>query len=237
PTRPHTNRGVPYRYRSYDLQFLRWLAAGDRPADFYADKDLERFPSATALRAAYDLLVFPGHTEYVTTRLYDLVTGFRDAGGNLMFLSANNFFRRIDRGRRDLLLVDEWRSLGRPEAALCGVQYLASDRGERHAPFTVTGAPDAPWVFKGTRLGQGDQFGLYGIEIDARAASSPSDVQVLARIPDLFGAGRSAEMTYYEHDSGARVFSAGALNFGGQMLLWSETTRIVQNVWKRLSNS
>jgi N,N-dimethylformamidase beta subunit-like protein len=236
PTRPHANRGVPYRYRSYDLQFLRWLAAGGRPADFYADKDIERFPSVTALRAAYDLLVFPGHTEYVTTRLYDLVTGFRDSGGNLMFLSANNFFRRIDRGRRDLLLVDEWRSLGRPEAALCGVQYLASDRGERHAPFTVTGARDAPWAFRGTGLGQGDQFGLYGIEIDARAASSPSDVQVLARIPDLFGAGRSAEMTYYEHESGARVFSAGALNFGGQMLLWPETTRIVQNVWKRLAN-
>ena len=57
---------------------------------------------------------------------------------------------------------------------------------------------------------------------------------MLARIPDLFGTGKSAEMTYYEHESGARVFSAGALNFGGQMLLWPEATRIVENVWARL---
>ena len=235
PTRPHANRGVPYRFRSYDLQFLRWLAARGHAADFYADADLERFRSPAALRAAYDLLVFPGHTEYVTARLYDLVTGFRDAGGNLMFLSANNFFRRIERGPRELSLVDEWRSLGRPEAALCGVQYHASDRGQRQAPFVVTGARVAPWAFERTGLDQGDEFGLYGIEIDARAPSSPRNVQVLARIPDLFGRGRSAEMTYYEHASGARVFSAGVLNFGGQILLWPETRRLVGNVWRRLT--
>ncbi len=237
PARPHANRGVPYRFRSYDLQFLRWLAARNHAADFYADKDIERFAGPAALRAAYDLLVFPGHTEYVTARLYDLVTGFRDAGGNLMFLSANNFFRRIDRRPRELLLVDEWRSLGRPEAALCGVQYLASDRGERQAPYVVTGAHAAPWAFEKTGLEQGDEFGLYGIEIDARAPSSPRNVQVLARIPDLFGRGRSAEMTYYEHPSGARVFSAGALNFGGQIAVWPETRRLVENVWRRLTVS
>ena len=235
PTRPHANRGVPYRFRSYDLQFLRWLASTGREVDFYADEDVERFASPAALRAAYDLVIFPGHTEYVSTRLFDLVSGYRDAGGNLMFLSANNFFRRVDRLEGTMLLVDEWRSLGRPEAALCGAQYLASDRGQRHGAFVVEGADAAPWAFDGTGLEQGDEFGVYGIEIDARAWSSPKEVQVLARIPDLFGIGRSAEMTYYEHESGARVFSAGALNFGGQMLLWPEATRIVENVWVRLS--
>jgi hypothetical protein len=233
-TRPHSNRGVPYRFRSYDLQFLRWLASTGRAADFYADEDLERFPTASALRAAYDLIVFPGHTEYVTTRVFDLVAGYRDVGGNLMFLSANNFFRRVDRAEGVQLLVDEWRSLGRPEATLCGNQYLASDRGERQAPFVVTGLDEPPWAFEGTGLGQGDEFGRYGIEIDARAWSSPRDTVVLARVPDLFGPGKSAEMTYYEHPSGARVFSAGALNFGGQMLLWPEATRIVENVWTHL---
>ncbi|HEY7603072.1 MAG TPA: N,N-dimethylformamidase beta subunit family domain-containing protein [Gaiellaceae bacterium] len=233
-TRPHANRGVPYRFRSYDLQFLRWLVSTGRQVDFYADEDLERFGSAADLRAAYDLIAFPGHTEYVSTQLYDLIAGYRDAGGNLMFLSANNFFRRVDRGEGVVLLVDEWRSLDRPEATLCGVQYVAGDRGERHAAFTVTGLDVAPWAFEGTGLKQGAQFGMYGIEIDALAWSSPPNTQVLARIPDLFGPGKSAEMTYYEHESGARVFSAGALNFGGQMLLWPEATRIVENVWQRL---
>jgi N,N-dimethylformamidase len=233
-TRPHATRGVPYRYRSYDLGFQHWLARTGKDVDHYADEDIEAFASAAALRAAYDLLVFPGHSEYVTSRLYDLVEAFRDLGGNLMLLSANNFFRRIDHTGHKLELIDEWRDLGRPEAGLLGVQYVASDRGRRRAPFTVAGAEIAPWAFEGTGLANGSTFGLYGIEIDARAPTSPAATQVLATIPDLFGPGRSAEMTYYEHSSGAKVFSAGALDFGGQMLLWPQTTQLVENVWQRL---
>ena len=171
----------------------------------------------------------------MTGRLYNLVEGFRDLGGNLMFLAANNFFRRVDRSEPRLKLIDEWRDLGRPESALLGVQYVASDRGQRHAPFTVVGADAAPWAFVNTGLANGAQFGLYGIEIDARSSVSPPTTQVLATIPDLFGPGRSAEMTYYEHASGAKVFSAGALNFGGQVLLWPATAQLLANVWQRLA--
>jgi hypothetical protein len=57
---------------------------------------------------------------------------------------------------------------------------------------------------------------------------------VLARIPDLFGPGRTAEMTYYETPAGARVFSAGALNFGGTVMLWSNVATILDNVWARM---
>jgi len=231
--RPHARRGVPYRFRSYELGFYHWLFRRGVEVDWYADGDLEAVDPA-ALREAYDLLVFPGHTEYVTAALYDAVAGFRDRGGNLLFLSANNFFRRVDREGNRVRLVDEWRKLGRPESALCGVQYIASDRGERHAPFTVTGADLAPWAFEGTGLANGSQFGLYGIEIDARASTSPPGTTVLATLPDLFGPGRSGEMVYYEHSSGARVFSAGVLNFGGQVLLWPEATRLLENVWRRL---
>ena len=127
-----------------------------------------------------------------------------------------------------LTLVDEWRDLGRPEAALLGNQYLASDRGQRRAPFTVVGADVAPWAFAGTGLGNGSTFGLYGIEIDARGPASPAQTQVLATIPDLFGPGRTAEMTYYEHCERCRVFSAGALDFGGQMLLWPQTAQLAR---------
>ena len=234
-TRPHSTYGVPYRYRSYDLGFQHWLAQTGKRADIMSDEDLELFATPTDLRGAYDLLVFPGHTEYVTGRVYDLVEGFRDKGGNLMFLAANNFFRKVTRKDQRQTLVDEWRDLGRPEAALLGNQYIASDRGQRRAPFTVVGADVAPWVFDGTGLANGATFGLYGIEIDARSTASPTSTQVLASIPDLFGPGRTAEMTYYEHWSGAKVFSAGALDFGGQMLLWPQTERIVENVWNRLS--
>jgi hypothetical protein len=233
--RPHLRRGVPERYRSYDVQFLHWLVSRGHAVDTYADEDIDRFPSPEALRASYDLIVFPGHTEYVTQRLYDLVQGYRDLGGRLIFLSANNFFRRVNRTGNTARLIGEWRNLGRPEAALLGAQYLANDSGQRQAPFTVAGAESAPWLFARTGLGNGSQFGLYGIEIDATTPNSPPGTQVLARIPDLLGPGRTAEMTYYETPNGAAVFSAGVLNFGGTIMLWPQTARLLDNIWSRLA--
>jgi hypothetical protein len=84
-----------YNFHRYDLPFLRWLARTKREVDLLAQSDLEAAPSARALAAAYELIVFPGHHEYVTKREYDLVEDYRDRGGNLMFLSANNFFWRV----------------------------------------------------------------------------------------------------------------------------------------------
>lgn len=234
-TRPNPDRGVPYRYRSYDLAFQHWAARTGKRVDVYADEDLEAFPDAATLRKAYDLIVFPGHTEYVTKRLYDLIEGFRDAGGNLMFLSANNFFRKVERRGHVIDLIGEWRDLDRPEAGLCGVQYCASDRGQHRGAFVVTGADVAPWAFAGTGLVNGSTFGKYGIEIDQVAPQSPPGLQVLCVIPNLMGAARSAMMSYYEHGSGARVFSAGTLDFGGQVLLWPQSTQILANVWSRLA--
>jgi hypothetical protein len=124
-----------------------------------------------------------------------------------------------------------WRNAGRPEAGLVGVQYVASDYGSRQGGYVVQGSP---WAFAGTGLGVGDRFGTYGIEIDARAPSSPPGTQLLALIPDLMGPGRSAEMTYYETPSGAKVFAAGALNFTAS-IGEPPVARLVENVWSRLS--
>jgi hypothetical protein len=58
---------------------------------------------------------------------------------------------------------------------------------------------------------------------------------VLASIPNLMGPGRTAEMTYYETPAGAKVFAAGALNFGAS-IGDPAVARLVQNVWNRLSS-
>jgi len=234
-TRPHLLRGVPYRFRSYDLAFLHWLAQGEKEPDFYADDDLAAYASGDDLRAAYDLVIFPGHEEYVTAHAYDVIERYRDAGGNLAFLSSNNFFRRVERRGEDLALVGLFRDAGRPEAALLGTQYRASDRGTHQNPFVVTPAGAASWVFAGTGLTAGSSFGRFGIEIDATTRNSPAGTQVLAEIPNALGPGLTAQMTYYETAAGARVFSAGVLNFGGESLLWPETAKLLENVWDQLS--
>ena len=57
---------------------------------------------------------------------------------------------------------------------------------------------------------------------------------MLAEIADVFGAGKSAEMTYYETSRGAKVFAAGTTNFGGAARQ-PVVARLLDNVWARLS--
>jgi hypothetical protein len=235
--RPYVERGVPPRYRRYDLPFLRWLRRLHHEPEMLAEDDLEAFPSGDELRRLYDLVVFPGHTEYVTAHAYDVIERFRDLGGRLIFLSANNFFWRVDKEGNTIRRVQLWRDMGRPEAALLGVQYRANDDGTRQAPFTITGAEAAPWLFDRTQLVDGSLLGEvvsgFGIEIDATTDWSPPGTIVLARAIDVFGPGISGEMSYYETEAGARVFSAGALDFCSSLMTWP-VWKLVDNLWRHM---
>jgi hypothetical protein len=232
--RPFLDFGVPFRFRDWDLEFIAWLNRSGHAVDFLSDDDLDRVTSGDELAQRYDLVVFPGHEEYVTRHEYDVIERYRDVGGNLAFLAANNLYRRVDRVEETLVRRAPWRDLGRPESSVVGVQYVGSNNGTRQAGYTVTGAAGAPWAFADTGLVDGDIFGRYGIEIDARTPASPSGVQVLARIPNLLGGGRSAEMTYYETPAGARVFAAGVINFGAS-LRDPSVDRLLANLWARLT--
>jgi hypothetical protein len=236
-TRPFIDGGVPPHYHGYDRGFLRWLALHHEQVDFFSDDDLDRLARGDDLAHAYDLIVFSGHEEYVTEHEYDLIERYRDLGGNLAFLSANNFFYKVvKRGS----LMDgrwRWRDLGRPEAALIGAQYVDWNHGRYpNRPFIVTGVKQTPWLFRDTGLRDGDTFGVYGIEVDARSSGSPPATRVLAHIPGIFGAGNNAEMTYYTTPHGAKVFSAGVMNFGGSAL-WPVVSTMMGNLWRELSRA
>ena len=233
-TRPFLDFGVPYRFGDWDLTFIAWLAQTAKNVEFLTDADLERVAGGDELARAYDLIVFPGHEEYATEHTYDIMTRFRNLGGNLMFLSANNFFWKVQRDGNTLTRVKLWRNLDRPEAGLVGVQYAGSNHGAVQKPYIVEGAATAPWAFAGTGLANGSSFGSYGIEIDARAAASPPGTIVLARVPNALGTGPDAEMTYYETPAGAKVFAAGTLDFAAS-LDRPDVSRLVNDVWARLA--
>ena len=131
-----------------------------------------------------------------------------------------------------------WRDQGRPESAVLGVQYRANDDGRIQRPFVVRAAATAPWFYDGTGLGDGSSFGQelggYGIEIDQTTPSTPPGTIVLAEVPDLYGPGLTAQMTYYETPQGAKVFAAGTIDFGGTARLPS-VHRLLENLWTRLS--
>jgi hypothetical protein len=213
--RPYLPPGMPPPAgRGGVFPFLRWLYGHGKSADFFADDDFARFPSGRWLAARYALLVFAGHEEYVTPTEYDLTASARNHGENLVFISANNFFYRVSRIGSRLFGRTRWRDVGRPEAALVGVQYVDWWHGVfGMRPYVVAGARVAPWMFTGTGLSNGDRFGRFGIEVDARAPSSPPRTKLLARAKDIFGPGKSAEMCYYRTSRGAKVFAAGVMNF------------------------
>jgi hypothetical protein len=231
-SRPYNDSGIPLRFRDFDSAIAAWLSARGN-VDFLTDLDLEHVASGDLLAHVYDLIVFPGHEEYTTAHEYNVVRRFRNLGGNLMFLSANNFFWKVVFRGHVMRRVGEWRNLGRPEASLIGVQYVANNYAIHQGAY-IANTTGAPWVFAGTGLANGQSFGSYGYEIDIRSPATPPGTILLASIPDLMGPGRTAEMTYYETAAGAKVFAAGALNFGASVGD-PVVARILDNVWTRLS--
>src|SRR5919204_621216 len=199
--RPFLNRGVPPRLSDFPY----WMWEYGKHADFLADDDLDGFGSGATLAGLFKLIVFAGHEGDVTAPMFDLVTRYRDLGGNLAFLSSNSFFYRVVRRGNAIRCLGRFRDEGRPEAALIGVQYLDWNHNRfRNKPYVIVGAQHAPWFFAGTGLRNGNRFGYaYGVEIDARAPASPRGTAILAELPDIFGRGRTAQMTYYVGKSGA----------------------------------
>jgi hypothetical protein len=232
-TRPFLDFGIPFRFDDWDLTFLTWLHQEGEQVDFLADQDVDA-ASGDELARDYDLIVFPGHEEYVTQHELDAIARYRDLGGNLAFLAANNLFWHVRIDGPLMSKVGLWRDAGRPEGAITGAQYVGSNHGAVQLPYTVTGAAPAPWLFAGTGLENGSTFGRYGIEIDAAGPASPPGTIVLAQIPDLLGPGKTAEMTYYETPAGAKVFDAGAINFAASATT-QPVSRLLENLWARLS--
>jgi hypothetical protein len=225
--------GLPEQFQRFDIGFLRWYWHSGYRADFISDDDLERISSAQQL-SHYRLIVFGGHEEYVTSHTFDLITAYRNAGGNLAFLSANSFFYKVKVAGNTMTGRTPWRDLGRPEAALIGAQYAGWDEGNYpNRPYRITNTESAPWLFEGTHLHDGSSVGNYGIEVDEPNAASPPHTHVLAEIPNELGPGKPAEMTIYTRGR-STVFDAGAINFEASAH-WPALSPFFSNLWSHLS--
>jgi hypothetical protein len=186
---------------------LQRSRASGKHVDHLSDSDLDRVPSGRELARDYALIIFPGHHEYW----------------------------RVTRHGGYMTKTRSWRSLGRPEAALIGVQYLANDHGTHRGPWRVRNEDAVPWLFAGTHLQKDAPFGNAGIEVDHVAPSSPAQTKVAAMIPNVFRPGISAYMTYYETRGGAKVFAAGAFSLATS--IWRLPMRqMVENLWTRLAS-
>ncbi len=197
-----------------------------------SDLDLHR-TTGEQLARAYTLIVFPGHHEYVTEAEYDAVQRYRDLGGNLAFLSANNFFWKATR-HNGQLTQDPQVARARP-ARVVADQHpgtIGNDEGESRGPWIVRRSPATRWLFAETGRAPGGHLSNAGIEIDATSPSSPKGTTVVAEIPNLLGLGMTAQMTYYETPRGARLFAAVAFTLAGS-IFQPDVKALMENVWRR----
>ena len=217
----------------WEIQLVRFLEREGYDVSYQSDLDTHRDPAGLLL---HRLVVVAGHDEYWTKEMRDGFDAARDAGTNLAFMGANDAYWQVryeDDGRTLVgyksvadpnpdwaLKTALFRELVPPrfECELLGVQHQGGFRrsGDPQLDYFVTpeGATD-PWL-RGTGLVTGSVLpDLVGREWDSIPAYLPES----CRKPGLTvlfhhdGASGPADAVRYTAPSGARVFSAGSLQF------------------------
>ncbi len=250
----------------WDLPFLAWLERAGYTTDVCTDLDLDRDPS---LLDGYAAIVTAGHDEYWTAATREAVEGFLAAGGSAAFFSGNACFWRVTLDRSGRLTCrhppvasaecDQWWRI-RSETALGGVSYRHGGgwwSGPRD-PLGYTVVDAGHWVFDGTGLREGQQFGaeqrLVGYECDGarldyrdpdrpRIRPDPGDHAVhllgLARLGSGWqerADGESAVATMVLSAPGGVVFTAATTDWPRLLAAGDAAVdRITRNVLDRVS--
>ncbi len=212
--RAFLDRGVPYGFCASTSASCTGSHWTDKRVDVLSQWDLEHVREPTRARRAYDLIVFAGHHEYVTTREYDLVERLPRPRrqphvplGEQLLLAGRAARRTSSRRTR------RWRDLGRPEAALIGVQYIAYQRSAA-SPWVVRRTPAATVAPDGNRPASGSPLGRGGVEIDHVTKASPARHPGARRDPESLRAGQDrADDLLRDERAERRVFAAGAFHF------------------------
>lgn len=81
---------------TYDFEFILWLQKQNfNNVDYCTDIDVELDTDLTLL-SNYPCVIFRGHDEYLGAQAYDNLINYRNAGGNIAFLSGNTCCWRVN---------------------------------------------------------------------------------------------------------------------------------------------
>jgi hypothetical protein len=255
------------KWTHWEVPLAKWLARQGIEVEWCTLLDVQTDPG---LLDRYALFVNVGHNEYVSNEMRERIVRFVTAGGNAAFFGGNNIWWRIRiEGNCDVSVCYKngaFDPVGDPnELTINWPNALAAEaQGVAWSGFAFSGDPsdrkDADgfleyrvvnpghWVFAGTGLGDGDQFGVYGdgnrtnvgSETDVRVDESPGSFVTLAHVPFHDpGSGNVTEAaTMGIFTRGGTVFTAstndwtlGLSQDGG----WGPIDQITWNVFTQLS--
>ncbi len=248
PEESHIQDTIPGRVESLfapgEWRLLGWLEREGFEYDLYSETELhfERLPLE-----AYDVLVVNLHPEYWSREMYVRVkTWIYEHGGRLLYLGGCGMYAEVEFEDQDTILCrreGEHSLRGESEAKLLGTAYTHSGF-QTAAPYQVIDAEH--WIFEGTRLNEGDLFGMQSLhercpggasahELDKICSDSPNNIVRLAKGTNPDGAG--ADLTIYETFSGGSVFAAGSLCWTLSLPIDEGTSAVTRNVLHRFLES
>jgi hypothetical protein len=226
-------------------------AVGAIPIQVVTDIELESM-SPTTLRR-YRMLVFPGHTEYYTGTMYNRLLSYRARGGDMLFLQANTFYRRVIMNRKRNKMYAAWdmtipcacsRSQDWNDYNISGVGYTGYEYDFVRPFVLASSAADLPGVMDGVTLPAGSAIGTYAIEFDSPPPVGHPSRDIFTPIwhdpenPDAVAGGMM------RHLSGAETFASGTMLFPLAMMDTSTPVaereamqRILTNVYLRMAEN
>ncbi|MFF1545227.1 N,N-dimethylformamidase beta subunit family domain-containing protein [Streptomyces sp. NPDC058291] len=194
--RPYSDHGLP-RWAELDLAFTRWVEADGHDVTYATSLDLHE---GRIDPEHYTAMIFPGHDEYWSKSMRDVLEKAVAAGTHIAFLAANNIYFHIrlaaaadgtpartvvcykqatDPAADASGPTERWRDLedehgrkcGRAEQGVLGVQY----NGILSAPAPLVVREPDHWFWEGTGLKDGEEIpGLVAVEADGYDDKMPS---------------------------------------------------------------
>jgi hypothetical protein len=242
------NRPIPTNFLQpleWEIQLVRFLEREGYDVAYQTDVDTHRDPASLV---RHRLVVVNGHDEYWTSAIRDAFDSARDASTNLAFMGANigywqvrfednertvvgykSFADPITDPRLQTVLFRQL-TPPRPECSLLGAQWEEGKKSSGDGPrdFAVNAAAlGDPWLAGTGMTGATTLPELVGPEWDVVSPSHPESCQKPGRVVFFHydGAPSNGDAIRYVAPSGARVFSAGSLQFSWGLDLWHPPSR------------
>ena len=242
------NRPTPTNFMQpleWEIQLVRFLEREGYDIAYQTDVDTHRDP-ASLLR--HRLVVVNGHDEYWTSEIRGAFDSARDASTNLAFMGANIGYWQVRYEDSERTVVGYksfadpvadprfetvlFRDLTppRPECSLLGVQWEEGKKSSGDGPrdFAVNAAAlGDPWMARTGMTGSTTLPELVGPEWDVVSPSHPADCRKPGRVAFFHyeGSPSNGDAVRYVAPSGARVFSAGSLQFSWGLDTWHPPSR------------
>jgi hypothetical protein len=226
--------GSQGQFLAWGIQLVRFLEREGYDVSYTTDVDVDRDPHELL---EHRLVMVNAHSEYWTKGMRDAYDAARDAGVNLAFMGANIGYWQIRYADDHRTIVAykskadpvadrsqatvQFRDLDPPryECALLGVQHADAIERAGDAPrdYAVNPAAIGDRWFAGTGFTATSTLrGLVGPEWDTVVSPTSAWTCKFTSLTTLFhyeGPPGNADAVRYVAASGARVFSAGSLQF------------------------